>query len=136
MVNICAHLTLIGPCIGYLVLAGSNLSLLVCDYISTPLAIALCTAVLWPHVWLPTLTEVAVLSAFNVRWLTWLCGKAMWGRDDCWASLTSEESGRAAARRQRGWARVARRPSARTRMCSSSSWRATGHVQAARVSAR
>ena len=72
MVNICAHLTLIGPCIGYLVLAGSNLSLLVCDYISTPLAIALCTAVLWPHVWLPTLTEVAVLSAFNVLVAAWL----------------------------------------------------------------
>eukprot|EP00966_Prymnesium_polylepis_P166665 3852538-Prymnesium_polylepis.1 len=30
------------------------------------------------------------LSAFNFRWLTWLCGKALWGRQDCWALLTSE----------------------------------------------
>ena len=32
------------------------------------------------------------LSAYNLRWLTWLCGKAIWARDDCWTSLTSEES--------------------------------------------
>jgi len=31
------------------------------------------------------------LSAFNVRWLTWLCGKLMWSRTDCWAAVTGEE---------------------------------------------
>jgi len=36
-----------------------------------------------------------MLSAFNFRWLTWLCGKALWGRPDCWAALTSEEVVRA-----------------------------------------
>ena len=30
-------------------------------------------------------------SAFNVRWLTWLCGKLMWSRADCWAAVTGEE---------------------------------------------
>ena len=30
-------------------------------------------------------------SAFNVRWLTWLCGKLMWSRPDCWAAVTGEE---------------------------------------------
>ena len=30
-------------------------------------------------------------SAFNVRWLTWLCGKLIWSRADCWAAVTGEE---------------------------------------------
>ena len=29
-------------------------------------------------------------SAFNFRWLTWLCGKLLWTRQDCWAAVTSE----------------------------------------------
>ena len=32
------------------------------------------------------------LSAFNVRWLTWLCGKLIWSRGDCWAAVTGEEA--------------------------------------------
>ena len=30
------------------------------------------------------------LSAFNFRWMTWLCGKLLWVRADCWAGVTSE----------------------------------------------
>ena len=71
-VNVCAHLSLIGPCIGYLVLGGSNLSLLVCNALSVPAAIALATGVMLPHVFLPTLTETAVLSAVNVAVALWL----------------------------------------------------------------
>ena len=36
------------------------------------------------------------LSAFNLRWLTWLCGKLMWSRPDCWASVTDEAAVRKA----------------------------------------
>lgn len=35
-------------------------------------------------------------SAFNFRWLTWLCGKLLWTRADCWAGVTSEQAVRAA----------------------------------------
>ena len=35
------------------------------------------------------------LSAFNVRWLTWLCGKLIWSRRDCWAAVTGEAAVRA-----------------------------------------
>ena len=36
------------------------------------------------------------LSAFNFRWMTWLCGKLVWTRADCWAAVTSEEAVRKA----------------------------------------
>ena len=36
------------------------------------------------------------LSAFNFRWLTWLCGKLVWARPDCWAGVTSEQAIKAA----------------------------------------
>ena len=31
------------------------------------------------------------MSAYNFRWLTWLCGKLVWSKGDCWASLKSED---------------------------------------------
>ena len=39
------------------------------------------------------------LSAFNFRWLTWLCGKLLWTRTDCWASVISEDAVRKAQAR-------------------------------------
>ncbi len=35
------------------------------------------------------------LSAFNVRWQTWLCGKLIWSRSDCWNGVVSEDVVRA-----------------------------------------
>ena len=31
-------------------------------------------------------------SAFNFRWMTWLCGKLVWARAECWAAVDSEEA--------------------------------------------
>ena len=71
-VNLCSHLTLLGPCIGYLVLAGSNLSLMLCNAVSVPAGVALCSLALWPHVLLPTLSDVTPLSVIEVVATLWL----------------------------------------------------------------
>ena len=35
------------------------------------------------------------VSAFNVRWLTWLCGRLLWKQADCWSLVTDERTVRA-----------------------------------------
>lgn len=62
------------------------------SYFDYPKAPARVAAVL-PHARVVVLLREPVsraLSAFNFRWLTWLCGKLIWSRADCWAAVTSE----------------------------------------------
>jgi hypothetical protein len=49
------------------------------------------------------------LSAFNWRWMTWLCGKLVWTRPDCWAAVTSEVAWRVGSERARAPSRIVAR---------------------------
>ena len=65
-VDLQQHATLIGVATVYLILAGLNLHSLFSWVSSVNIGILLAAATVWPHVFLGTLKEVGVLSAFNV----------------------------------------------------------------------
>jgi len=65
-VNSQVHITLIGVAIVYHLLAALNIHSLAADSLSMAASVALVAALVWLHVFLKTLGEVAVLSYFNI----------------------------------------------------------------------
>ena len=65
-VNSQVHITLVGVAIVYHLLAALNIHSLAADSLSMPASVALVAALVWLHVFLKTLGEVAALSYFNM----------------------------------------------------------------------
>jgi amino acid permease len=65
-VDVQVHVTLVGVAIVYLVLIGENLHSLFPHSIAPRVGVVIAGCVVWGHVFLKTLREVGILSAFNV----------------------------------------------------------------------
>jgi len=65
-VNSQVHITLVGVAIVYHLLAALNIHSLAADSLSMAASVALVAALVWLHVFLKTLGEVALLSYFNI----------------------------------------------------------------------